>query len=189
MRITVLEYHHNKRLFQDLCPQFLTAQGNCVECEGREDAKEFANVRSAMKVLTYTDQEILQILTILAALLHLGNVSYKGKIEFRVILIQNYTDSPVDIPYWLNHLVVGTVWNHIMARPRIQKLFKNIFNYFALLSVRYSVYLLKIVVLNEKFYHMAIWIRPNCKLFVFGTPLDIVSYIFTQHFAVISMPS
>jgi len=49
-----------------------------VICEGRDDATEFASIRSAMKVLTYTDQEIADILRVLAALLHLGNLRHQG---------------------------------------------------------------------------------------------------------------
>ena len=48
-------------------------------CEARDDAKDFADIRSAMKVLTFTDEEIWDILKILAALLHMGNINYKGK--------------------------------------------------------------------------------------------------------------
>lgn len=47
-------------------------------CEGRDDAVEFANIRSAMKVLTYTDDEIQDLFRVLAAVLHLGNVEYRG---------------------------------------------------------------------------------------------------------------
>lgn len=47
-------------------------------CEGRDDAVEFANIRSAMKVLTYTDDEIQDLFRVLAAVLHLGNIEYKG---------------------------------------------------------------------------------------------------------------
>ena len=47
-------------------------------CEGRDDATEFASIRSAMKVLTYTEQEIADILRVLAALLHLGNLRHQG---------------------------------------------------------------------------------------------------------------
>jgi len=51
-----------------------------VTCDGRDDAAEFADIRSAMKVLMFSDQEIWDILKILAALLHMGNVKYKGKV-------------------------------------------------------------------------------------------------------------
>jgi len=47
-------------------------------CEGRDDAKEFASIRSAMKVLTYSDEDIADVLRVLAALLHLGNLQHQG---------------------------------------------------------------------------------------------------------------
>merc|ERR1712223_1095769 len=54
--------------------------GSSVVCDGRDDRAEFADVRSAMKVLMFTDQEIWDILKVLAALLHMGNIKYKGKV-------------------------------------------------------------------------------------------------------------
>ena len=53
-------------------------QGGDVVCEGRDDMKDFSDIRSAMKVLMYTDEEIWDILKILAALLHIGNITYKA---------------------------------------------------------------------------------------------------------------
>jgi myosin-7 len=58
----------------------LTLQGGSVVCDGRDDAAEFADIRSAMKVLMMTDQEIWDILKVLATLLHMGNIKYKGKV-------------------------------------------------------------------------------------------------------------
>jgi len=52
-----------------------------VLCEGRDDAVEFANIRSAMKVLTYTDEEIQDLFRVLAAVLHLGNIEYHGTVH------------------------------------------------------------------------------------------------------------
>ena len=46
-------------------------------CEGRDDAAEFADIKSAMKVLMLSDNDIWDILKILAALLHMGNIKYK----------------------------------------------------------------------------------------------------------------
>ena len=55
-------------------------QGGSTVCEGRDDAAEFSDIKSAMKVLMMTDQEIWDILKVLAALLHMGNIKYKGKV-------------------------------------------------------------------------------------------------------------
>jgi myosin-7 len=49
-----------------------------MDCDGRDDATEFANIRSAFKVLTFTDDEIWNILKLLAAILHIGNIKYKA---------------------------------------------------------------------------------------------------------------
>ena len=58
----------------------LLFQGGSTVCEGRDDAAEFSDIKSAMKVLMMTDQEIWDILKVLAALLHMGNIKYKGKV-------------------------------------------------------------------------------------------------------------
>lgn len=49
-----------------------------MTCDGRDDAAEFADIRSAMKVLNFSDEDTLNIIRLLAAILHLGNVKYKG---------------------------------------------------------------------------------------------------------------
>lgn len=50
--------------------------GKSLTCDGRDEAAEFADVKSAMKVLNFSDEEILNIVKLLAAILHLGNVKY-----------------------------------------------------------------------------------------------------------------
>ncbi|XP_055971810.1 unconventional myosin-VIIa isoform X1 [Sorex fumeus] len=55
------------------------AMGNCTTCEGREDSQEYANIRSAMKVLLFTDTENWEISKLLAAILHLGNLQYEAR--------------------------------------------------------------------------------------------------------------
>ena len=49
-----------------------------MKCEGRDDVKDFADIRSAMKVLSFNDGEMHDVLKILSTLLHLGNVKYNG---------------------------------------------------------------------------------------------------------------
>lgn len=59
--------------------RYLTG-GKCVTCEGRDDSAEFADIRSAMKVLTFTDAEIWEVLKVLALLLHVGNIKTKAAV-------------------------------------------------------------------------------------------------------------
>ncbi|XP_008842433.1 unconventional myosin-VIIa [Nannospalax galili] len=55
------------------------AMGNCITCEGRVDSQEYANIRSAMKVLLFTDTENWEISKLLAAILHMGNLQYEAR--------------------------------------------------------------------------------------------------------------
>lgn len=55
-------------------------QGGSITCEGRDDAREFADIRSAMKVLMFSDSEVWEIMKVLSAILHIGNVKFKGTI-------------------------------------------------------------------------------------------------------------
>ncbi|XP_054889758.1 unconventional myosin-VIIa-like isoform X2 [Poeciliopsis prolifica] len=53
-------------------------KGNCVVCEGRDDAKDFSRIRLAMKTLNFSEDQFQEILKLLAAMLHLGNVNFQG---------------------------------------------------------------------------------------------------------------
>ena len=55
-------------------------KGGSTTCEGRDDATEFADIRSAMKVLMFSDGEIWDTLQLLAAILHMGNIKYKAHV-------------------------------------------------------------------------------------------------------------
>lgn len=64
-----------------MAPRMLTwpiLQGNCTSCEGVNDAKDYAHVRSAMKILMFSDSENWDLSKLLAAILHLGNVKFMG---------------------------------------------------------------------------------------------------------------
>ncbi|KAM6157819.1 unconventional myosin-VIIa isoform 3-T3 [Rhynchocyon petersi] len=61
------------------CDYNYLAMGNCITCEGRDDSQEYANIRSAMKVLMFTDTENWEISKLLAAILHLGNLQYEAR--------------------------------------------------------------------------------------------------------------
>ncbi|XP_030071671.1 unconventional myosin-VIIb isoform X2 [Microcaecilia unicolor] len=53
-------------------------KGKCTSCEGRSDAKEYAHIRSAMKILQFSDSEHWEICKLLAAILHLGNIVFQS---------------------------------------------------------------------------------------------------------------
>ncbi|XP_053723481.1 unconventional myosin-VIIa-like isoform X15 [Synchiropus splendidus] len=53
--------------------------GDCTLCDGRDDMKEYSNIRSAMKVLMFTDRENWEISKLLASILHLGNLQYEAR--------------------------------------------------------------------------------------------------------------
>ncbi|XP_074544475.1 unconventional myosin-VIIa-like [Halichoeres trimaculatus] len=57
--------------------RFLT-KGNCIKCEGRDDANDYKRIRSAMKVLTFSGSQCQEIFKLLAAILHLGNVCFEA---------------------------------------------------------------------------------------------------------------
>ncbi|GBP20574.1 Myosin-VIIa [Eumeta japonica] len=54
--------------------------GGSYTCEGRDDSAEFADIRSAMKVLLFSEQEIWEVLKLLAAVLHCGNITYEATV-------------------------------------------------------------------------------------------------------------
>ncbi|XP_039999659.1 unconventional myosin-VIIa-like, partial [Xiphias gladius] len=57
--------------------KFLT-KGDCIMCEGRDDAKDYSRIQTAMKILTFSEIQCQEILKLLAAILHLGNVCFKA---------------------------------------------------------------------------------------------------------------
>ncbi|KAM8875074.1 unconventional myosin-VIIb isoform 1-T1 [Spinachia spinachia] len=59
--------------------KYLT-MGKCTSCEGRDDVKEFAHFRSALKILMFTENDSWEICKLLAAILHLGNVDFEATI-------------------------------------------------------------------------------------------------------------
>ncbi|XP_073941448.1 myosin-VIIa-like [Choristoneura fumiferana] len=52
--------------------------GSTLTCDGRNDGLEFADIRSAFKVLNFPDTEVWSVFSLLAAILHLGNLKFKS---------------------------------------------------------------------------------------------------------------
>uniref|UniRef100_A0A803YSN9 Myosin VIIB n=1 Tax=Meleagris gallopavo TaxID=9103 RepID=A0A803YSN9_MELGA len=55
--------------------------GNCTSCDSRNDTKEYAHIRSAMKILMFSDSEHWDISKLLATILHLGNVEFEDRLS------------------------------------------------------------------------------------------------------------
>lgn len=53
-------------------------QGSCIQCEGRDDAGIYRHIRSAME-LFFSESRRQDILKLLAAMLHLGNIGFEGE--------------------------------------------------------------------------------------------------------------
>jgi myosin-7 len=53
-----------------------------LSIEGRDDAVELKSLREALKILSFSPEEVWQIFSVLAALLHLGNLKYKSESLF-----------------------------------------------------------------------------------------------------------
>lgn len=51
--------------------------GHTLNCQGRNEVTEFADIRGAMKILNFTEQEVNDIFQLLASILHLGNLRFK----------------------------------------------------------------------------------------------------------------
>uniref|UniRef100_W5U6H9 Unconventional myosin-VIIa n=1 Tax=Ictalurus punctatus TaxID=7998 RepID=W5U6H9_ICTPU len=70
---------HKKVLSLGDAAQFnYLTEGSCIACDGRDDAEDFSRIRTALKVLTFSDKECWDIFKLLAAILHLGNVRFEG---------------------------------------------------------------------------------------------------------------
>lgn len=52
--------------------------GKTLICDGRNEVNEFSDIMGAFKVLNFTDKEVSDILTLLASILHLGNLKFKS---------------------------------------------------------------------------------------------------------------
>lgn len=96
------------------------ANGSQV-CEGRDDAMQYAQIRSAMKVLMFADQEIAQIMQLLAALLHLGNVHFQAQEVNNLDTCRLLNESParqaahllnVQPSQLIEALTTRTIWAH-----------------------------------------------------------------------------
>ena len=67
-------------------------QGGHIDLTGCTDIVDFPTLHAAMKVLTFSDNECEEIFQLLAAFLHLGNLSYQAKLENNMDSCEVVTD-------------------------------------------------------------------------------------------------
>lgn len=73
-----LTKEEKKRLeLEDVSKYSYLTSGSVTVCEHRNDANEFVAIRSAMKILSFSDEDFWEILKLLSAILHIGNLKYK----------------------------------------------------------------------------------------------------------------
>ncbi|XP_037958091.1 unconventional myosin-VIIa isoform X2 [Teleopsis dalmanni] len=77
---------------------FYLAQGGSGNLAGKNDAKDFIDMRAAMQVLSFKPEESWCIFSLLAAILHLGNMYFKA------IVVQNMDAAEVDDELNLNRV-------------------------------------------------------------------------------------
>ncbi|XP_068459277.1 unconventional myosin-VIIb-like [Clinocottus analis] len=57
------------------------SKGGSIVCEGRNDAKDYKRICSAMKILTFSESQCRKIVKLLAAILHLGNICFEANTQ------------------------------------------------------------------------------------------------------------
>ncbi|KAK7945068.1 hypothetical protein WMY93_000796 [Mugilogobius chulae] len=60
--------------------KFLT-KGGCIHCDSRDDAKDYQRISAAMKILTFSESQCQDVVKLLAAILHLGNMSFEANTQ------------------------------------------------------------------------------------------------------------
>uniref|UniRef100_A0A8C2H6L3 Myosin VIIBb n=1 Tax=Cyprinus carpio TaxID=7962 RepID=A0A8C2H6L3_CYPCA len=74
-----MQSDHKKTLSLGDASQFkYLTEGDCLTCDGRDDADEFGRIRAALKILTFSDRDCWEIFKLLAAILHMGNIDFQS---------------------------------------------------------------------------------------------------------------
>ncbi|XP_033838555.1 unconventional myosin-VIIa-like [Periophthalmus magnuspinnatus] len=56
-------------------------KGGCIHCDSRDDAKDYQRISAAMKILTFSESQCQDVVKLLAAILHLGNVNFDANTQ------------------------------------------------------------------------------------------------------------
>uniref|UniRef100_A0A3P9J1V9 Myosin VIIAb n=1 Tax=Oryzias latipes TaxID=8090 RepID=A0A3P9J1V9_ORYLA len=94
---------------------FLT-KGDCIVCEGRDDARDFDRIRSALKILTFSENQFQDILKLLAAMLHLGNVTFEGDYAILMLYFIDFLQSSLFAPVWVLQVKKSTLEKSLTQR-------------------------------------------------------------------------
>ncbi|KAH7717055.1 unconventional myosin-If [Aphelenchoides avenae] len=69
-------------------------QSGCFRAEGTDDAKEYAETLQAMQVVGIDEHTQLQILQLVAAILHIGNITFVEKDNYASVASDDYLQFP-----------------------------------------------------------------------------------------------
>lgn len=93
--------------------------GSIIKCDNRDDANEFQAIKSAMSVLSFSSEEFWEIMKLLSAILHMGNVKYKATV------VQNLDSCDIsDAPNNGNMTRISSllgVQRHLLTAALLQK--------------------------------------------------------------------
>lgn len=83
--------------------------GKSLTCPGRNEVSVFADIRGAMKVLSFTDEDCWDVFQLLASILHLGNI------KFKAVTISNMDASDISDSSLINRiaLLLGTTKSNL----------------------------------------------------------------------------
>lgn len=112
-----LSKEEKKRLeLDDVSKYSYLTSGAVTSCENRSDATEFVSIKSAMRILSFNDEEFWEIMKLLAGILHLGNLKYKP------IVVQNMDTCEISDNVHLTRIatILGVAKN-LLSDALIQK--------------------------------------------------------------------
>ncbi|CAD5211123.1 unnamed protein product [Bursaphelenchus xylophilus] len=112
------------------------AQSGCYEAEGTEDRKEFGATLEAMETVGISEQDQLQILQMVSAILHIGNITFAEDGNYAKIMSDEY----LQFPAYLLGLTTEAIKSKLTSRKLESKWGKETEQIDVQLNVEQAIY-------------------------------------------------